>query len=122
LNPEELLDVALELSDEKAAGDSKGSKYETGGLLDLLGVMAVWYRDLLLLKGKGSEDLIVNADHYGELKNFARKFKLLQVYESLLVLDQAQRDIRARRNKALVLERTMLRLRELAGEGRGANE
>ena len=122
LNPEELLDVALELSDEKAASDSKGSKYEIGGLLDLLGVMAVWYRDLLLLKGKGSEDLIVNADHYAELKNFARKFKLLQVYESLLVLDQAQRDIRARRNKALVLERTMLRLRELAGEGRGANE
>jgi len=80
----------------------------------LLGILAIWYRDLLLLKKEGAETLVVNADLMEELKKFVRKFKLLQLYESLLVLDQAQRDIRMRRNKALVLEKTMLRLRELA--------
>jgi len=115
LDPELALEVAFELSKTNAVADREGSKYEIGGLLDLLGVFAVWYRDLLVLKSEGSENLIVNADYRGQLQNFARKFKLLELYESLLVLDQAQRDIRMRRNKALVLERTVLRLRELAG-------
>ena len=110
----EALEIALELSGEKSTSAAQGSKYEIGGLLDLLGVLAIWYRDLLLLKKEGAETLVVNADLMEELKKFVRKFKLLQLYESLLVLDQAQRDIRMRRNKALVLEKTMLRLRELA--------
>ena len=117
LDPEQALDVALELSETGAVANKEGSKYEIGGLLDLLGVFAIWYRDLLVVKKEGSEDLIVNADYRDQLKNFARKFKLLQLYESLLVLDQAQRDIRMRRNKALVLERTILRLKELAVQG-----
>ncbi len=114
LRPEQLIDVALELSNEKTPGGNATPKYEIGGLLDLLGVMAMWYRDLLLLRQAGPDYLVFNVDFLGQLKYFARKFKLLQLYESLLVLDQAQRDIRMRRNKALVLERTMLVLRQLA--------
>ena len=119
---DELFDVALQLSNERAPLNSKDSKYDIGGLFDLLGVLATWYRDLLLLKRNGREDLIINADHYAELKNFAKKFTLLAIYESLLVLDQAQKDIRARYNKALVFQKTMLRLRELAEESQGAGK
>jgi len=114
LNAAAAFDMALELSGEKGADVEQGSKYEVGGLLDLLGVLAMWYRDLLLLKTGGAQSLLVNADLLGELKSFARKFKLLQIYESLLILDQAQRDIRMRRNKALVLEKMVLSLRDLA--------
>ncbi len=115
LKPEELLDLALELSNEKAPTQGRVAKYQIGGLLDLLGVLAMWYRDLLVMKQKGAEGLILNVDFLDQLKNFSKKFKVLQLYESLLILDQAQTDIRMRRNKALVLERTMLRLRDLAG-------
>lgn len=117
LDEAQAIDMALELTGEKSAGAHQGAKYEIGGLLDLLGVLAIWYRDLLLLKRQGVETLVVNVDFLEELKKFARKFKLLQLYDSLLVLDQAQRDIRMRRNKALVLEKTMLRLRRLASGG-----
>ena len=114
LSQAKVLDLAQELSEEKSSARTATDKYEIGGLLDLLGILAMWYRDLLLLKGGGSEDLVMNADFVPELKKIAKNLTLLELYKSLLALDQAQKDIRMRRNPTLVMERTMLQLRELS--------
>ena len=50
-----------------------------------------------------------------ELKKIAEKFIIKTLIDSVLTIDRAQQDLRRYRNKKLVMEHTVLRLKQLAG-------
>lgn len=78
----------------------------------LLSLWKTWYRDLLLLKVKGPEELLINVDLSHELKIAAEAFRIESLTSSLLALDQAEKDLARFRNPELVLENTVLRLKQ----------
>jgi DNA polymerase-3 subunit delta' len=78
----------------------------------LLGLWKSWYRDLLLLKAKGPEGSLINMDLSHELKIAAEAFRMEHLVSNLLALDQAERDLLRFRNQELILENTVLRLKQ----------
>jgi DNA polymerase III subunit delta' len=82
----------------------------------LLGLWKSWYRDLLVLKAKGPDELLINMDLSRELKIAAEASKMESLVSNLLALDQAERDLSRFRNQELVLENTVLQLVEIESE------
>jgi DNA polymerase-3 subunit delta' len=78
----------------------------------LLGLWKSWYRDLLLLKAKGPEDALINMDLSRELKIAAEASKMEYLVSNLLALDGAERELLRFRNQELILENTVLRLKQ----------
>jgi DNA polymerase-3 subunit delta' len=78
----------------------------------LLGLWKSWYRDLLLLKAQGPEESLINRDLSRELKIAAEAFRMDYLVSNLQALDQAERDLVRFRNQELVLENTVLQLRQ----------
>ena len=85
----------------------------------LLSLWKTWYRDLLLLKVKGPEELLINEDLSHQLKIAAEAFMIESLSSSLLALDQAEKDLVRFRNQELILENTVLRLKQNASAGGG---
>jgi DNA polymerase-3 subunit delta' len=103
-------DDAVEWASRFVKEIGKDDRQEEMGAL--LGLWKTWYRDLLLLKAKGSEDSLINMDLSHELKIAAEAFKIESLVSSLFALDQAERDLLRFRNRELVLENTVLRLKQ----------
>lgn len=78
----------------------------------LLGLWKSWYRDLLLLKAQGPEESLINRDLSRELKIAAEAFRMDRLVSNLQALDQAERDLLRFRNQELVLENTVLHLKQ----------
>jgi DNA polymerase-3 subunit delta' len=87
----------------------KGDRMEQMGAL--LGLWKTWYRDLLVLKAQGPEELLINIDLSRELKIAAEAFRMERLLSNLSALDQAEKDLSRFRNQELVLENTVLQLR-----------
>jgi len=103
-------DEAVEWASRFVKEIGKDDRQEEMGAL--LGLWKTWYRDLLLLKAKGPEDSLINMDLSHELKIAAEAFRMEKLVSSLLALDQAERDLLRFRNRELVLENTVLRLKQ----------
>jgi DNA polymerase-3 subunit delta' len=106
------LELALETTGKekkKEIGDSGN-----GGIFGLLSVWKTWYRDLLVLKTDGPEELLINVDFSHKLKNIEKTFKIENLINSILVIEKAQRDLLHTRNMDLMMENTILALKRLA--------
>jgi DNA polymerase-3 subunit delta' len=114
LSGEKVLQMALDCAGE---GKKSSSGAGTGdiGIPDMLGVWETWYRDLLLVRLGGLSHLIINMDFSHELQNIAGNYRIDNLIDSLLAVDQAQRDLLKRLNTALVMEHHILTLKTLAG-------
>ncbi|MGE5842782.1 MAG: ATP-binding protein, partial [Deltaproteobacteria bacterium] len=88
----------LEKSDRQAA------------MAALLGLWKSWYRDLLVVKAQGNEELLINRDMSRELKMAAVAFRMERLVSHVQALDQAERDLLRFRNQELVLENAVLHL------------
>lgn len=110
-------EMAFEMALECAEGGNKPAvaTSETGGtsMADMLAVWENWYRDLLVVRSGGPSHLLINADFSHELKKIAGNFKVDNLIDSLLIIDQAQRDLRRNRNIQLMMEHTLLGLNRL---------
>ncbi|MFH1292692.1 MAG: DNA polymerase III subunit delta' [Pseudomonadota bacterium] len=118
LSREQALEMALE-----CAGEDKKTGFQTSetwepGLMDMLAVWETWYRDLLLVRVGGGKHLMINVDFSHNLKNIAGKLKVPNLINSILAVDQSQRDLRRMRNTKLVMEHAVLSLRRLVEQGR----
>jgi DNA polymerase-3 subunit delta' len=106
------LELALESTgkDKKREIDASGD----GGIFGLLSIWKTWYRDLLVLKTEGPEELLINVDFSHKLKNIEKSFKIENLINSILVIEKAQRDLLHTRNMDLMMENTVLALKRLA--------
>lgn len=76
----------------------------------LLSLWKSWYRDLLVLRVRGPEESLINKDLSRELKIEAEASRMDRLVSNIQALDQAERDLLRFRNRALVLENTVLSL------------
>ncbi len=113
LAPEEVLEMGLSY-----AGLGKRKELEVGsgegGLFALLTVWKTWYRDLLIVKVGAPEDLLINADWGQKLKNMADHLTVNSLLRSFETLNQAQHALKRFRNVDLMMENTVLALKDLA--------
>jgi len=110
-DPEDAVDWASRFVKDIERGD----RQEAMGAL--LGLWKSWYRDLLLLKAEGREELLINRDLSHELKIASEAFRMEHLLSNLQSLDQAERDVLRFRNPELVLESTVLELKQNDSEG-----
>lgn len=115
LSQEKALEMAfLCAAEDKDTGLDLTESGESG-LTDMLAIWKTWYRDLLLVKETAPSYLLINVDFSRKLKSVAGSFKITELNDSLLTIDQSQRDLRENRNATLVMEHTILRLKRLVG-------
>ena len=117
LSREKALDMALECAGEAKKTDFQTSEIWEPGLIEMLAVWETWYRDLLLVRVGGGKHLMINVDFSHKLKNIAGKLKVPNLINSILAVDQSQRDLRRMRNTKLVMEHAVLSLRRLVEQG-----
>jgi DNA polymerase-3 subunit delta' len=113
LSGEKVLEMALECADEGKKSGLGASEIGGPGIPDMLDIWETWYRDLLLVKVESPSRLIINVDLFDKLQNIAKSYKIKNLINSLLAIDQAQRDLLRRQNIALVMEHNSLTLRRL---------
>jgi len=119
LSREEGFEMAVKCGNEaKKIGADRSEEIDIGEV-DILDVWESWYRDLILARSGGQTKMFMNMDFSHKLKNLAGTFKIDNLADSLLVIDQAQRDLRRNRNTKIVMEYCVLRLYRLA-RARGA--
>jgi len=112
---DEILQLAVQYAEKAKKSPDGGPEREDEALLNLLSVWRTWFRDLILVKEKGPEDLLVNIDCFDELKKMSVASKIENLMEGLQALDQAERDLLRSRNLDLMMENLLLSLRRLTG-------
>lgn len=114
ISRDEAFGIAVLCADDAKRMGLDSSDKGSVGILDMLKVWGLWYRDVLLLSTNGPEKLIVNSDHRATLKKYAENFNIERLLESIWIIDRAQRDLKQMRNIRLVMEYTAIRLNRLA--------
>ena len=117
LTPEKALEMALECSKEDGKTGHQPAETGKAGLMDMLAVWETWYRDMLVVRVDGDKRLMINVDFSQQLKKIAGPLKIQNLINSILTVDQSQRDLRNMRNTKLVMEHAVLGLRRLAEQG-----
>jgi DNA polymerase-3 subunit delta' len=117
-SPDEALDLALQYTGKDKKKDTDAEKRVDSAVTELLSIWKTWYRDLLVMKTTGRDDLLINGDFLSELKNRSEAFSIDNLVDSFLVIDQAEREYWQARNADLMMENTVLGLRRYSKEGR----
>jgi len=112
---DEILQLALQYTGKRKKKPEGDPEKGDEGISDLLSVWRTWFRDLVLVKAKGAEDLLINMDFSDELKKISKVSNINDLMEGLQLLDQAERDLFRSRNLDLMMENVLLRLRSLTG-------
>ena len=113
LSREKGFEMAVECAEEAKKMDLHTSLEGEVGVLDMLTMWESWYRDLLIINAGDLTHLLMNVDFYDQLKNIAKYFKINNLIKSIFAIDQARRDLKRNRNTKLVMEHTVLGLRDL---------
>ncbi len=113
----EALELAHNLAGEVKKAVLDPSDTSEPGIMDMLDAWENWYRDLLILSAGGHPSLLINEDFSHQLKNMAGTYKVSTLIESLVAIDQAQRDLTKMRNLSIVMEHMILRLKGLSEHG-----
>jgi DNA polymerase-3 subunit delta' len=111
LSDAETLSLALECADAHRQPGRNAAYIQETGLTEILDMWEGWYRDLLVLKAESDEGLIINVDFSQKLKKMAVGFTIERLTESILLIDQARRDLRRQLNPTLVMGHTVLKLK-----------
>jgi DNA polymerase-3 subunit delta' len=116
LSKQKAVDMAFEYADEDKKRGARSLGNDEIGVSSMLAVWESWYRDLVVMRAGGSTDLLINADFSNKLKKIEGRFIINTLINSLLTIDRAQRDLQRNYNTRLVMENTVLRLKELLKE------
>jgi len=115
------LDAVLDLAQECSGLD----KTTPAGMTEpreenialMLGIWKSWYRDLLLIKQGGKRELIFNSDLGSRLEEASTWHTANALIGAISVISRAERDLLNNRNTLLLLERSLLGLKEVAAIG-----
>ncbi|HUU41863.1 MAG TPA: DNA polymerase III subunit delta' [Desulfatiglandales bacterium] len=106
---DELLDLAQECIGFEKKVSSKDDRMSL-----MLGVWKSWYRDILLIKLGSTLDLILNSDLIKNLKELSSVYNVDGIMRSLAVISRAEYDLMSNKNLLLLLEQSLLKLKEAA--------
>ena len=96
--------------------NKKYTKKASGGQvsMDLHGVTGVWktyFRDLLLAKIHGNNDMYINRDYSETFKKLSEGYVADGLIESFFLIDEYQRDLKRNPNTGLMMEKMLLELK-----------
>ena len=110
-----IIEMARKLSDfKKSSATNKELKDDT--IASMLGIWKSWYRDILLFKLEGTQDLILNSDLSNDIKTASALYTLDALMQSMAVIAKAERDLIGNKNLVFILERSLLGLKKAAKE------
>jgi len=110
-----VIDLARELPGfGKSSVTNKEIKDDTIALM--LGIWKSWYRDIILFKLEGTQDLILNSDLSNHLKTASAVYTFDALMRSLAVIARAEHDLMDNRNVLFLLERSLLGLKRAVKE------
>lgn len=109
-----ILDMAQGYSKKSGKTESRNTGQGNGELFKLFIIWKTWFRDLILLKGKGPAENLINFDYSLKMESIALKYKMDNLVESFFIVDSAQRELRRNPNLGLLMENTLLTLKRLA--------
>ncbi|MBW1972915.1 MAG: DNA polymerase III subunit delta' [Deltaproteobacteria bacterium] len=89
------------------------SKEDTTQLLTFLNFLISWYRDILILKAIGKDDLLINYDLIGEIKRRANSLTLEKIIKILKLVVECYEAIKGNANKELSLEILLTKIGEI---------
>jgi DNA polymerase-3 subunit delta' len=118
LSAEQALNMALEFGSYGSKTTLELSEEAEVGMADFFGSWQSWYRDLLAIKSNAPPDLLMNSDFSHKMNAVARNFTINQLADSVLILDRAKRDLQRNQNATLVLEHTVLSLKDIMKKSR----
>ena len=107
----QVLDMAGECS-KKYLKNAKGDQ----GKIDLYGVTGIWktfFRDMLLSKVHGNNELLVNRDYSDMLEKLSESYNADNLIESFFLIDNYQRDLLRNPNTGLMMVKMLLELKTL---------
>lgn len=78
----------------------------------LLDMMAMFYRDVLMVKEVGNENMLINFDKKDIIINIAPRFSKRQLISNLDIIELARRDINQNANFQLAVEVMLMKLQE----------
>lgn len=119
----EILQLISEIPKKDTAG-LFGLKDElfaaTGGEIEeILALLSSWYRDALVLKETGKEDLLLHADQRDLLERFIQDVPAERLIRLMDVLRESESALRYNVNKDLMMERVLISVHDLLTTHRG---
>lgn len=78
--------------------------------LDVLDILAIWYRDLLILKIAGSEDELINWDRKQDLETFGQNYNLESIDKIINLIFELRRETEQNLNPKLLCQRLLLEI------------
>lgn len=89
------------------------SHEEHQGFEEILGAMASWFRDIILLKDTGREDLLLNKDYILAVKEAVELLTGQDVYRCLQIIEETKQYLRFNVNMQLAFETMLFKIRDV---------
>jgi DNA polymerase-3 subunit delta' len=112
-----LLDIARECSTLEKTTPASNMEPREEKIALMMGIWKSWYRDLLLIKQGGTRDLVFNSDLGKRLEEASALYTVNALIGAISVISRAEHDLMNNRNALLVLERSLLELKEITHLG-----
>ncbi len=110
LSSVQILEMATDYAKKYSKDGSSGSA--DMGLFELIGIWKTWYRDMIILKTGGPGKSVINRDFMDNIRKMSGRIDSVGLVECFMLTDKAQRDLMRNPNTNLLLEKTLLDLRE----------
>lgn len=111
----QVLGMAIDYTKKYSRGSN--SNATDMGLFELMGIWKTWYRDMIIIKTGSPENSVINMDFIDSIKKVSDRIDSSDLIECFMLTDQAQRDLIRNPNTGLLLEKTLLDLREYSCKG-----
>lgn len=83
-----------------------------GSVSYILGVMLLFYRDLLILKKTGKENMLINSDKKDIIVDNAGRFSVPKLMKNIAVIEKTLKNIKQNANYQLSIEVMLMRIQE----------
>ncbi|HOJ09186.1 MAG TPA: DNA polymerase III subunit delta' C-terminal domain-containing protein [Clostridiales bacterium] len=79
---------------------------------NLLDIMSIYYRDLLMARVNGKENMLINSDKKSKIIEAARKYSVQTLVRNIEAIEFTRRSIKQNANYQLAVETMIMKLRE----------
>ncbi|MCL6472309.1 MAG: DNA polymerase III subunit delta' [Firmicutes bacterium] len=86
---------------------------EHQGFEEILGIMVSWFRDIILLKETGREDLLLNKDYILAVKETVELLTSQDIYRCLQIIEETKQYLRFNVNMQLAFETMLFKIHDV---------
>jgi len=112
---DKVIEIVLKLRDSNLAeifdvyGFFEDNKDNVDSILD---IMLMFYRDLLIVKKVGKENILINSDKKDIILKNAKRYEINKLIKNVNAIEEARKNIKQNANYQLVIEVMLMKLQE----------